>query len=137
MDSLFDIDVVKNELKKLYTFQSILSCDFLLTGQLYSQEGKGLFTLGVVGMHAFPLEAISPRADEIHASVPKSARTPGLTEQRVQQLKRIQELAPEVEIISFPGFLSRPSNINRFKLSTITIILVIQIRPSQIRNMLH
>ncbi|KAI0031875.1 GMC oxidoreductase [Vararia minispora EC-137] len=78
--------------------------------QKYAQ-GDGLFTLGIVGIHMAPLAAVSPRASEILATAPApaSASAPGLAEQRVQQHKRVDERSADLEIISFPGFLSYPN----------------------------
>src|ERR1700761_8384396 len=73
------------------------------------KEGKGLFTLGMVGVQMNSLSTVSPRAKEIRAKAPKTGSVPGLTEQRVIQHKRLDEDAPELELVSLPGFYSFPS----------------------------
>ncbi|KAI0316393.1 GMC oxidoreductase [Amylostereum chailletii] len=75
--------------------------------QLYEQ-GSGLFTVGLAGIHMNSLESISPRAAEIHASIPTKSATPGVTEQYAEQKKFIDAGGANVEIICFPGFLSFP-----------------------------
>jgi hypothetical protein len=62
-----------------------------------------------------PLDALSPRAKEIHGDmadkIEKNADSypPGLLEQYKIQLRRIEQQSPGCEMISFPGFLSFPN----------------------------
>lgn len=88
---------------------------------LHSAQGKGLFTMGLMGFAFAPLQSYSPDADAIHAAaeqhVLQSAKegqydnTPGLLEQYKIQIERAKRLAPGCEIVNFPGFLSYPSKL--------------------------
>jgi hypothetical protein len=80
-----------------------------------SKAGKGAFTTGITGFAFVPLDMVSSRAEEIHMAAKKKIESnaanfpPGLMEQYKIQLERIDDGAPGVELISFPGFLSFPS----------------------------
>jgi len=71
--------------------------------------------MGLTGFAFVPLDMLSSRAGEIHDNIKKevekgaSTYPPGLMEQYKLQLERLAQGAPACEIISFPGFLSFPS----------------------------
>ncbi|KAI0030336.1 GMC oxidoreductase [Vararia minispora EC-137] len=71
------------------------------------REGKGLFTLGMIGASTNTLSTATTRAKEIQALAPKSGDTPGLTEQYTIQHRCLD--APALEIVSIPGFYSFPN----------------------------
>ncbi|KAI0260750.1 GMC oxidoreductase [Gloeopeniophorella convolvens] len=81
--------------------------------ELYKQ-GKGLFTVGLVNLTFLPFTAISPRAESIiHEFVEqlvsgKYDADPALKEQYEVQLE-IEKKGADLEMISFPGFLSYPN----------------------------
>ncbi|KAI0067077.1 GMC oxidoreductase [Artomyces pyxidatus] len=78
------------------------------------EEGRGLFTVGLANLTHLPLSAVSTRASEIHSAFSKKisagtyAGTPGRAEILNVQLEIAQKGA-DVELISFPGFLSYPN----------------------------
>lgn len=76
---------------------------------IFSEEGKGLLTIGIVGISMAPLKALTERATEIEANPPKGGDLPGLAEQRVEQAARLREGAANAEFVTIPGFYSFPS----------------------------
>ena len=74
-----------------------------------SEEGKGLFTLGMLSITMCPLKLCSDRADEIEANLPTGEGVPGLAEQYAEQAARIRSGAANAEYLSIPGFYSFPS----------------------------
>jgi hypothetical protein len=78
------------------------------------KDGKGIFTLGMIGVAMNSLSKASACAKEIEATAPKTGATPGLTEQRAIQHRRLAEDAPALEVVSLPGFYSFPSTFRRF-----------------------
>ncbi|ETW75271.1 GMC oxidoreductase 12 [Heterobasidion irregulare TC 32-1] len=83
---------------------------------LYAQ-GKGLFTVGNVGLAMLPLETVSPRGAELHEAYAKRLRariasgefSPGLAAQYERQLEFWEKKDGDLEVISFPSFLSGPN----------------------------
>ncbi|THH05342.1 hypothetical protein EW146_g9930 [Bondarzewia mesenterica] len=75
-------------------------------------NGTGLFTLGIAGIAMLPLEAVSTRGAALHAAqaekVHAGAYAPGLRAQYERQLGFYDARDGDVEILSFPGFLSFP-----------------------------
>ncbi|TBU46723.1 GMC oxidoreductase [Dichomitus squalens] len=76
--------------------------------KLYA-EGKGLLTLGIVGIGMAPLKALSDRYAEIEGNAPTGGDFPGLAEQRVEQIARLKEGAANAEFVTIPGFYSFPN----------------------------
>lgn len=74
-----------------------------------SAEGKGLLTIGIVGISMAPLKTVSDRAAELESKLPTGESLPGLAEQYVEQAKRLAESAPNAEFVTIPGFYSFPS----------------------------
>ncbi len=74
-----------------------------------SEQGKGLFTLGMIGITMAPLKLCSDRADEIEADLPTGQGVPGLAEQYAEQAARIRSGAANAEFLTIPGFYSFPS----------------------------
>ncbi|KAI1787645.1 GMC oxidoreductase [Ganoderma leucocontextum] len=73
-------------------------------------EGKGLLTLGIVGISMAPLKSISNSAAEIERGAPTGGGdVPGLAEQRAEQIARFKEGAANVEFVTIPGFYSFPN----------------------------
>ncbi|KAM5536363.1 hypothetical protein V8D89_009961 [Ganoderma adspersum] len=81
--------------------------------KLYA-EGKGLLTLGVVGVAMAPLKAISDRAAEIEGAAPtdNGGDVPGLAEQRAEQVARFEEGAANGEFVTIPAFYSFPTRVS-------------------------
>ncbi|RPD56267.1 GMC oxidoreductase [Lentinus tigrinus ALCF2SS1-7] len=76
--------------------------------KLYA-EGKGLLTIGIVGISMAPLKMISDRAEEIEANPPTGGDAPGIAEQRKEQIARLREGAANAEFVTIPGFYSFPN----------------------------
>ncbi|EMD41655.1 hypothetical protein CERSUDRAFT_79287 [Gelatoporia subvermispora B] len=78
-------------------------------------DGKGVHTLGVVGLSFSPLRKITAKADAIisaaKARILEQADTypPGRLEQFKIHLERLENDAPMCEIITFSGFMSGPN----------------------------
>ncbi|KAI0757746.1 GMC oxidoreductase [Daedaleopsis nitida] len=76
--------------------------------KLYA-EGKGLLTIGIVGISMAPLKTVSDRAAELESKLPSGGSLPGLAEQYAEQAKRLAEGAANVEFVTIPGFYSFPN----------------------------
>ncbi|KAM5536368.1 hypothetical protein V8D89_009966 [Ganoderma adspersum] len=76
--------------------------------KLYA-EGKGLLTLGIVGISMAPLKFVSDNAAEIERTAPTGGDAPGLAEQRTEQIARFKEGAANAEFVTIPGFYSFPN----------------------------
>ncbi len=75
----------------------------------FSAKGKGLLTLGVVGIAMAPLKSISDHATAIEGTAPTGGDAPGLAEQRAEQVARFKEGAANAEFVTIPAFYSFPS----------------------------
>ncbi|KAI0030850.1 alcohol oxidase [Vararia minispora EC-137] len=79
------------------------------------EEGKGLFTTGILGFSFAPLQRYSPRADAIHREAiekfenNKDQYPPGLRDQLKIQTDRLKSGGPGCELVTIPGFLSFPN----------------------------
>lgn len=103
-----------------FSFPFSFSSSLWISGE-NSAQGKGIFTMGLMGYSFAPLQSYSPDADAIHAAaeqhVLETAKEgiyddkPGLLEQYKIQIERTKRLAPGCEIVNFPGFLSYPSEL--------------------------
>ena len=78
-----------------------------------SRSGQGLHTSGIVNYNFLPLKFISERTDSIIATVKEHINRnadnypPGLLDQYIIQLRRLEKGTPGCEIIGSPAY--RPS----------------------------
>ncbi|TFY75596.1 hypothetical protein EWM64_g8416 [Hericium alpestre] len=79
------------------------------------KKNEGCFSMGLMGYSSMPLQAYSPRADEIHKAAKdkilanKDKYGPGVFEQMKVHVDRLDRRAPGCEYVNFPGFLSFPN----------------------------
>ncbi|KAI0029556.1 GMC oxidoreductase-domain-containing protein, partial [Vararia minispora EC-137] len=74
------------------------------------KRGEGIFTLGDIGLHFAPLTLEAPdKAKDIMRCLPTDHHVPGLAEQYALQTKHLREGVAGLEILSFPGFMSKPN----------------------------
>jgi hypothetical protein len=86
---------------------------------VYRKHGEGLLTTGVCSLFFAPLNLVAPgAAEKAKAMRAPAGALPGVAEQYAMQVKLLEQGTPDIELLTFPGFLSTPSALHSSLRST-------------------